>query len=120
MSGYEERNMQILYTMMQSFPTKNKVNTDQNTPVASINVRIVLNDVPPINQLAFYESPIERLCTSQNRLVGQYEHVRGETRVNGERMSWGSFYCVVSGELTGVRLTVYIFMVRLIFLNCII
>ena len=68
-----------------------------NTTVAMINVWIVLNDVPPSNQLMFYETFLER-TRQTHQLHGQYDHVQGETLIYDQDMCWGSFYCFVSGQ----------------------
>jgi len=71
---------------------------NSTSPRAMMNIWMCLNDTPPNNQLAFYHCPKHYTSLYYGKLVGQRDHIEGQTLVYDYNMSWGSFYCFVAGE----------------------
>jgi hypothetical protein len=67
-------------------------------PLAMINIWFVLNDTPPSNMLMFHEAKAEHTRMS-HMLHANYDHLLEETLFYDKDMSWGSFYCFISGQL---------------------
>ena len=76
---------------------KNQDKERQLQQTAMINVWFVLNDVPPTNQLVFFETVASN--TSQSHMLhGSADEVEGNTIIYDDKMSWGRFYVFVSGQ----------------------
>lgn len=70
----------------------------EETPLAMVNVWMILNDRPPKNHLVFLDIPDARCGRTAHILHPHFEQVEGKRVFYDKGMCWGSFYCFVSGE----------------------
>jgi hypothetical protein len=66
--------------------------------VGLVNIWFVLNEQPPSNQLVFHRTSAAEVLQT-HMLHGVFDSVHGKTVVFDEQMSWGRFYCFVSGQV---------------------
>lgn len=67
--------------------------------VGMVNIWFILNDSPPRNHLVFHSA--SKVTVSQTHILhGVYDNICGKTVVYDQKMSWGRFYCFVSGQAT--------------------